>query len=89
MPRVVPSQVVALINQNFPAARSSTRFDVYSGSAGALSAIVRLVGEIRSELLVIGGEGYSWRGTISEKGAERVKNRVCRNQARVVNERPR
>jgi hypothetical protein len=59
MPHVVPSQVVALIDQNFPAARSNTRFDVYSASAGILSAIVRLVGEIPSELLVIGGEDYS------------------------------
>ncbi|MGC2076926.1 MAG: DUF3734 domain-containing protein [Xanthobacteraceae bacterium] len=43
MSRVVPSQVIALIDQNFPAAKSGTRFDVYSASAGVLSAIVRLL----------------------------------------------
>jgi hypothetical protein len=59
MPRVVPSQVVALIDQNFPAAKSNVRFDVYSASAGALSAIVRLVSEIPHELLVLGNEDYS------------------------------
>ena len=59
MPRVVPSQILALIDQNFPAAKSNTRFDVYSASAGVLSAIVRLVGEIPTELFVISGEDYS------------------------------
>ena len=59
MPRVVPSQVVALIDQNFSTAKSNTRFDVYSASAGVLSAIVRLVSEIPQELLVLGSEDYS------------------------------
>jgi hypothetical protein len=59
MPRVVPSQVVALIDQNFPTAKSNVRFDVYSASAGILSAIVRLVSEIPPELLVLGNEDYS------------------------------
>ncbi len=59
MPRVVPSQVVALIDQNFPSAKSNARFDVYSASAGVLSAIVRLVSEIPPELLIIAADDYS------------------------------
>jgi hypothetical protein len=59
MLRVVPSQVLALIDQNFPAAKSNAGFPVYSASAGVLAAIVRLVGEIPTELFVISAEDYS------------------------------
>ena len=41
MPRVVPSQVVAVIDQSFPDAQTTPDFPIYSASAGLLSAIVR------------------------------------------------
>jgi hypothetical protein len=59
MTRVVPSQVVALIDQLFPAAQNTPDFPVYSASAGALSAIVILAKEIPGELLSISGQDYS------------------------------
>ncbi len=59
MPRVVPSQVVAVIDQSFPGARTNPDFPVYSASAGLLSAIVRLTGEIPAELLAVGAEDYT------------------------------
>lgn len=59
MPRVVPSQVVAVIDQSFPDAQTTPDFPIYSASAGLLSAIVRLTGEIPGELLTVGAEDYS------------------------------
>jgi hypothetical protein len=59
MPRVVPSQVIALIDQSFPAIKTTREFPIYSASAGVLSAIVRLTSEIPAELLTIGAEDYS------------------------------
>jgi hypothetical protein len=59
MPRVVPSQVVALIDEIFPNAKATPRFPVYSGNAGTIAAILRLVREIPDELFTISGEDYS------------------------------
>jgi hypothetical protein len=59
MPRVVPSQVVTVIDQSFPNARTTPDFPIYSASAGLLSAIVRLTGEIPAELLAVGADDYS------------------------------
>jgi hypothetical protein len=59
MPRVVPSQVVSLIDQRFPVTQTIPDFPIYSASAGVLSAIVRLTNEIPVELLTVGAEDYS------------------------------
>jgi hypothetical protein len=59
MPRVVPSQVVGIIDQNFPNARTAPDFAVYSRSAGVLTAIIRLTEEIPTELLVLNAEDYN------------------------------
>jgi hypothetical protein len=59
MPRVVPSQVVSLINQSFPGTENTPDFPIYSASAGVLSAMVRLTNEIPPELLTVGAEDYS------------------------------
>jgi hypothetical protein len=56
MPRVVPSDVVTLINETFPNAPDD--FNVHSGQAGTLSAIVQLVGQLPQELLTISGSDY-------------------------------
>lgn len=59
MPRVVPSQVVALIDRSFPGCKANRKFPVYSGNAGVLSAIVSLADEIPEELLTISGDDYT------------------------------
>jgi hypothetical protein len=59
MPRVVPSQIVALIDENFPTAREGKAFEIYPGNAPEVGAIVRLVGEIPDELLVLSGIDYN------------------------------
>lgn len=59
MPRVVPSQVVALIDQVFPHARATPKFPVYSGHAASLSAIVSLTDDIPEELIAISGDDYA------------------------------
>lgn len=59
MPKVVPSQVVQVIDLNFPGAHSTPDFQISSNSTGVLKAIVRLIGELPSELLELGPEDYS------------------------------
>jgi len=56
---VVPSQVVALIDQAFPDVRTVPNSSVYPGDAGALSAIVKLTDEIPEELITISGQDYT------------------------------
>jgi hypothetical protein len=58
MARVVPSQIVALIDQNMPQTKSAT-LNVDHGSVAVLMAIARLIDELPSELLTISGEDYS------------------------------
>ena len=59
MPRVVPSQVIGLIDQLFPNARTTPKFPVYSGSAAGFSAIISLADDISEELISISGEDYA------------------------------
>lgn len=59
MPKVVPSQIIALIDQAFPNCATQPKFQVHSGSAATLSAIVSLAEEIPDELLTISGEDYT------------------------------
>ncbi len=59
MPKVVPSQVVAVIDQVFPDARTNPDIPVYSGNTGTLSAIVTLTDEIPEELITISGQDYT------------------------------
>lgn len=84
MPRVVPSQVVALIDQRFPNARSIPDFSVHSGDAAVLSAIVHLTSEVPPELLTISGEDY----TDLIHGLEALQNSVTFWQVRGGDEPP-
>jgi hypothetical protein len=59
LPKVVPSQVVALIDRAFPGAKTTPNFPVHSASAGTLSALVTLTNEIPEELITISGQDYS------------------------------
>ena len=59
MPKVVPSQVIGLIDQIFPDAKTSPKFRIYSASAPTLSAIVSLADDIPDELITISGEDYA------------------------------
>ena len=60
MTRVVPSQVVATIEQLFPGSRDSTSQATYSsGQAGALQGIVDLVKQIPQELLILRADQYA------------------------------
>jgi hypothetical protein len=59
MPRVVPSQVVTLIDQAFPGITTEPRFPIYSRNAATLSAIVELSGNIPGELITISGDDYA------------------------------
>jgi hypothetical protein len=72
MARVVPSQIVALINKHFPIIKSAT-LDVDHGSVAVLTAIARLVDEIPTELLIISGDDYSDLVC----GVESIKNSVA------------
>lgn len=59
MPRAVPSQVVAMIDEQFANAKSASDFEVHSDAASKLAAIVQLVREIPEELIQISGSDYS------------------------------
>jgi hypothetical protein len=56
MSRVVPSQVVELIDQLFPPTRTAGRFDVHMGGAGHLAAILAFAKEVPPELLTLAGQ---------------------------------
>jgi hypothetical protein len=57
MTKVVPSQVVALIDRVYPSAPPDMR--VYSGDAAILAAIINLVDDIPIELLALSGADYT------------------------------
>jgi hypothetical protein len=59
MTKVVPSQVVALIDHAYPTAKSTPNMPVYSGDAAILAAIINLVDDIPIELLTISGADYT------------------------------
>jgi hypothetical protein len=69
MPRVVPSQVVAFINNLWPT--SGDLNNLHRGQAGQLSGLVNLVDQIPSELLVMDAASYALfvcgRAHISQK----------------------
>lgn len=58
MRRTVPSQVVALIDKNYPQLKSAT-LDVDHGSVAVLTAVAHLIDELPPELLTISGGDYS------------------------------
>lgn len=58
MARIVPSQIVALIDKNIPQVKSAT-LTVDHGSVAVLTAIARLIDELPTELLTISGDDYS------------------------------
>jgi hypothetical protein len=61
MARIVPSQIVALIDQNLIEAQSPTllSLSVSHASVAGLTAIARLIDELPTELLTISGGDYS------------------------------
>ena len=81
MGRVVPSQIVALIEDNFSEIKSATT-SVGHGSVAVLMAIVRLIDELPAELLTISGKDYS--NLVC--GAESIRNSVSFWQRKGVGE---
>lgn len=69
--RVVPSQIVALIDQSLTGAQSPTLAVTHASVAG-LTAIVRLIDEVPTELLTISGSDYS----DLVRGIEAIRNSV-------------
>jgi hypothetical protein len=57
MTRVVPSQVVELIEQTWPTAADN--MTVHSADGGPISGVVQLVSEIPPELITLSGKDYS------------------------------
>jgi hypothetical protein len=72
MPRTVPPQIVALIDQNNIFDIKSPRFSVNHNTVAVLTAITRLIDEIPTELLTISGEDY----TDLVCGVEAIRNAV-------------
>jgi hypothetical protein len=58
MPRVLPTQVLAVIDRTFPNIQNNERYDVHSKSANELQAVARLIDEIPIELLPTAGDDY-------------------------------
>jgi len=56
MPRIVPSQVIELIDQLFPRARTDSQFTVHIGASANLGAVVSFARKIPSELLMLTGQ---------------------------------
>ncbi|UFZ03169.1 hypothetical protein LQG66_28600 [Bradyrhizobium ontarionense] len=71
MPRVVPSEIIALIDQHYSAFNART-LDITHATVAGLMAIARLVDELPTELLTISGADYS--DLVS--GVEAIKNSV-------------
>jgi len=64
MPQVVPSQVVEIVDQLFPAARkqredSSIKWSISRSNQHELAAVVDLVEKIRPELITVGSKRYA------------------------------
>jgi hypothetical protein len=59
MPKIVPSQVVDLIDQIFPGAETSDNFSINRGHSNTAAAIVELIDQIPTELLVLPAEKYA------------------------------
>jgi hypothetical protein len=56
VPRVVPSDIVALIDEHYPSSRINN--PLYSVDAAILSSILRLTRELAPELLTLSGDDY-------------------------------
>lgn len=72
MPRVVPSQIVAMIDQQFPHIGQPS-LPVGHLTVGTLNAIVRMIDEIPAELLTISGADYA--NLVC--GAEAINNSIA------------
>ncbi len=59
MPRVVPSQVVDLIDRLVPQAKQNTPFLLKVHNADQLAALLDMIGQIPSEFLVLDGAKYA------------------------------
>jgi hypothetical protein len=83
MTKVVPTQVVALIDRAYPSAPPD--MPVYSADAAILAAIIKLVDYIPVELLTISGADYT--GLVV--GLESMRAAIDRWNHRGENDRPR
>ena len=59
MTKVVPSQVISLIDRVYPNANKTPDMKVYSADAAVLAAIIELAANIPDELLTISGDDYA------------------------------
>ena len=59
MPRVVPSQVVDLIDRLIPEAKQATAFLLRGHNSDQLTAVLDMIGQIPSELIVLDGARYA------------------------------
>jgi D-arabinose 5-phosphate isomerase GutQ len=59
MPRIVPSQVVELIDQLYPGANSGADLFITSGETQKIAAVLASVKEIPQELITLGGQDFS------------------------------
>lgn len=81
MPRIVPSQIVALIDQNLSNPHLS-RLSMGHDNVAGLTAIARLIDELPSEFLTISGSDYSDLVC----GVEAIRNAVAFWQHKGVGE---
>jgi hypothetical protein len=81
MPRIVPSQIVALIDQNL-SDRQSSRLSMGHTNVAGLTAIAHLIDDLPSELLTISGSDYSDLVC----GVEAIRNSVAFWQHKGVGE---
>jgi hypothetical protein len=59
MPRVVPSQVISLIDQAFPSAKNRKSFYLDRNHAESCAAIINLIEQLPSELLTLPSQQYT------------------------------
>jgi len=59
MPRVVPSQIIELIDKTIPSAKGNKSFYLDRNFAPSCAAIINLFEQLPSELLVLDGQRYS------------------------------
>lgn len=59
MTKVVPSQVVSLIDRFYPSAKTTPNIPVYSKDSAVLGAIINLADDIPMELLTVSGDDYA------------------------------
>jgi hypothetical protein len=59
MTKVVPSQIVSLIDRFYPSAKTTPGMTVYSADSAVLGAIINLADDLPIELLTISGDDYA------------------------------